>query len=235
MSVPGNHQSLFVTTRWTVVCDAARGGDTDAAEALGSLFGAYWQPLYRYARRLGRTAEDAEDLVQGFFAHLLENAGLRLVDRGKGRFRAFLLGALKNYMANEWQREHRQKRGGFATHLSIDWRSAETGIDPADTRSPDRLYDRDWAVALLDKVLDDMSREEVDFERWKPFLSISSAQLPYGEIVAQFGLSEGAARVAVHRLRKRYRHRLREEIARTLAGDGEVEEEMRALFAALAG
>jgi len=235
MSVPGNHQSLFVTTRWTVVCDAARGGDTDAAEALGSLFGAYWQPLYRYARRLGRTAEDAEDLVQGFFAHLLENAGLRLVDRGKGRFRAFLLGALKNYMANEWQREHRQKRGGFATHLSIDWRSAETGIDPADTRSPDRLYDRDWAVALLDKVLDDMGREEVDFERWKPFLSISSAQLPYGEIVAQFGLSEGAARVAVHRLRKRYRHRLREEIARTLAGDGEVEEEMRALFAALAG
>ena len=173
--------------------------------------------------------------MQGFFAHLLEHAGLRLVDRSKGRFRAFLLGSLKNYLANEWQREHRQKRGGFATHLSIDWNSAESGFDPADSRSPDRLYDRDWAVTLLDKVLDDMSREELDFERWKPFLSMSSDHLPYAEIAEQFDMTEGAARVAVHRLRKRYRHRLREEIGRTLAGDEQVEDEMRALFAALAG
>jgi RNA polymerase sigma-70 factor (ECF subfamily) len=217
-----------------VVCDAAHGGDTDATEALGALFGSYWQPLYRYVRRLGRTAQDAEDLVQGFFAHLLENAGLRLVNRDKGRFRAFLLGSLKNYVANEWQREHRQKRGGFATHLPIDWQSAERGIDPADARSPDLLYDHDWAVTLLDKLLDEMSREEPDFDRWKPFLSVSGAHLPYAEIAAQFGMTEGAARVAVHRLRKRYRHRLREEISRTLAGDAQIDDEMRALFAALA-
>ena len=239
MSTAETDPTLFVTTRWTVVCEAARGGDTGASDALGTLFAAYWQPLYRYVRRLGQPAPDAEDLVQGFFTHLLERRGLRLADRDRGRFRAFLLGSLKHYMANEWQREHRQKRGGFATHLSLDWKSAETGlgIEPADVRSPDLLYDRDWAMTLLDKVLDDMAREEkdLDFNRWKPFLSVSSGHLSYAEIAAQFGLTEGAARVAVHRLRKHYRSRLREEIARTLDGDELVEEEMRALFAALSG
>lgn len=239
--MPGSdpHQTLFVTTRWTIVREAAQGGDTEAVRALDALFATYWQPLYRYARRMGHDAPDAEDLVQGFVAHVLEKDALRLADRERGRFRAFLLGSLKNYMANAWRRDHRQKRGGFATHLSLDWRSAETGlgIEPADPRSPDRLYDRDWAVALLDKVLDDMAREErgLDFDRWKPFLGVSSAHLAYAEIAAQFGMTEGAARVAVHRLRKRYRHRLREEIARTLGSDELVEDEMRALFAALAG
>jgi RNA polymerase sigma-70 factor (ECF subfamily) len=228
-----------VTTRWTVVCEAARGGDTEAVEALGALFETYWPPLYRYVRRLNRTAPDAEDLVQGFFAHLLEQNGLGLADRDRGRFRAFLLGSLKHYMANEWQRDHRLKRGGFAAHLSIDWQAAETGLglEPADERSPDKLYDREWAMALLDKVLDDLAREEkeLDFARWKPFLSVSSARLPYAEIAGEFGMSEGAARVAVHRLRKRYRQRLRDEIGRTLADDQLVDDEMRSLFAALSG
>ena len=107
------------------------------------------------------------------------------------------------------------------------------GIDPVDPSGPDLLYDRDWTMALLDKVLDDMTREERDFAEWKPFLEISGDRLPYAEIAARFGLSEGAARVAVHRLRKRYRQRLRDEIARTLVGEAQVEEEMRALFAAL--
>jgi len=227
--------TLFATTRWTLVCDAARGGDTGAVEALGSLFGTYWPPLYRYVRRLGRTEQDAEDAVQGFFAHLLSKDGLRLADRDQGRFRAFLLGSLKHFLANEWHREHRLKRGGFATHLSIDWKDAETGLglEPEDSRSPDRLYDRDWALALLDKVLDDLASEEKDFARWKPFLGFSSDRLSYATIAAESGLTEGAARVAVHRLRKRYRQRLREEIARTLADEHLVEEEMRSLFAAL--
>jgi len=239
--MPGHDSqpTLFVTTRWTVVCEAAHGGDTEAVHALNALFAVYWQPLYRYVRRMGHAPADAEDLVQGFIAQLLEHNGLRLADRTRGRFRAFLLGSLKNYLANQWQRAHRQKRGGFATHLSLDWRSAETGLglDPADECSPDLLYDRDWAVALLDKVLDDMAREEksLDFARWKPFLSVNSAHIAYAEIAAQFGLTESAARVAVHRLRKRYRHRLRDEIARTLGGEVLVEDEMRALFAALAG
>jgi RNA polymerase sigma factor (sigma-70 family) len=238
MHTPEPKETLFFTTRWTEVCLAAEGGDTQAAAALEALFESYWQPLYRYVRRLGQPAPDAEDLVQGFFAKMLEYGSLRLADRARGRFRAFLLGSLKNYMANEWQRAHRQKRGGFAPHLSIDWKRAETGlgIEPMDSRSPDLLYDRDWAVTLLDKVLDDLAGEEAagDFERWKPFLSMSSGHLSYAAMAAEFGMTEGAARVAVHRLRKRYRQRLRDEISLTLADDQCVEDEMRALFAALA-
>jgi RNA polymerase sigma-70 factor (ECF subfamily) len=237
MTLRNSEPTLFATTRWTLVCEAAGTGDTAAAEALATLFATYWKPLYRYLRRQGRPQADAEDLVQGFLAHLLENEGLRNADPAKGRFRAFLLGSLKNFASNQWQREHRLKRGGSVPHLSLDWKSAETGlgIEPADPKSPDLLFDRDWALALLDKVLDDLAREEtgLEFERWKPFLSVSSTRVPYGEIAAQFGMSEGAARVAVHRLRKRYRQRLREEIARTLTGTDQVEEEMRALFAAL--
>jgi len=227
--------TLFATTRWTVVCDAVRGGDTAAVEALEALFKTYWQPLYRYLRRLGKLPPDAEDLVQGFFAHLHAHEGLRVVDRSRGRFRAFLLGALKNYLAKEWQREHRLKRGGFAPHLSIDWQQAETGLgfELTDPHNPETLYDRDWGTALLDKVLGDLGREEVDFERWKPYLSMRSGRLGYAEIAAQFHMSEGAARVAVHRLRKRFRERLRREIARTLVDDELVDDEMRALFSAL--
>ena len=110
MCASESNPTLFAATRWTLVCDAARGGDTGAVEALGTLFGTYWQPLYRYVRRLGRTAQDAEDLVQGFFAHLLQQNGLRLASRDRGRFRAFLLGSLKHYIANEWQRDLRYIR-----------------------------------------------------------------------------------------------------------------------------
>ncbi len=227
--------SLFATTRWSIVGAAAGDDDSLAREGLSELFQTYWPPLYRYVRRLGKTEQDAEDLVQGFFVHLLEGGGLGLADRDRGRFRAFLLGSLKHYLANVWRKEHRQKRGGFTQHLSIDRRDAETGLglDPADDRSPDKLYDREWAMALLDKVLDDLALEEEDFARWKPFLSVSSASIAYAEVAEQFGMTEGAARIAVHRLRKRYRHRLREEIARTLVADDMVDEEMRALFAAL--
>jgi RNA polymerase sigma-70 factor (ECF subfamily) len=129
------------------------------------------------------------------------------------------------------------KRGGSNIHLSLDWKDAETGLalEPEDHRSPDRLYDRDWAMAMLDKVLDDLQREEkdLDFARWKPFLSVRSDHLAYAQLAQQFDMSEGAARVAVHRLRKRYRQRLRDEIRRTLADSQLVDDEMRSLFAAL--
>ncbi|MEY4489497.1 MAG: hypothetical protein RIQ79_2005 [Verrucomicrobiota bacterium] len=237
---PDSAPTHFATTQWTLIHEAARGGDTAAVAALGALFQTYWPPLYRYARRLGRPAADAEDLVQGFFAHLLQLDGLRLADPDRGRFRAFLLGSLKHYLANQWHREHRLKRGGHEPRLSLDWRHAETGLglDPADSAAgPDALFDREWALALLEKVLSDLATEEadLDFERWKPFLSVGSERLPYAAIAAEFGLSEGAARVAVHRLRKRYRQRLRDEIARTLADPRLVEDELRALFAALGG
>ena len=122
MTTRESKPAIFATTRWTLVRDAARGGDTDAVNALGALFLTYWQPLYRYARRLGRSAPDAEDLVQGFFAQLLQQDGLRLADRDRGRFRILLLVSLKNHMASEWQRDHRLKRSGFAPHLLIDWK-----------------------------------------------------------------------------------------------------------------
>ena len=242
MPRPTSNPTSFATTRWTLVCDAAQSGDTQAVAALGALFGTYWQPLYRYARRLGHSAPDAEDLVQGFFANLLERNGLRLAARERGRFRTFLLGSLQHHMANQWQREHRLKRGGFASHLSLDWQHAETGLslEIADPRSPDRLFDREWALALLDKVLGELEaacRAEggaAQFEKLKPCLTADSSRIGYAELAAGLGLSEGAARVAVHRLRKRYRALLTTEVARTLASPAAVEEEMRALFAVLA-
>ncbi|WP_193213099.1 RNA polymerase sigma factor [Luteolibacter marinus] len=230
-----DRSDLFLTTRWTLVGEAARTGDAGAKQALGSLFVTYWKPLYRYARRQGKSPEDAEDLVQGFFEHLLEGDGLRKVDRDRGRFRAFMLGSLKNYVASEWRREHRQKRGGFAVHLSLDWHDAETGLglDAEEHRSPDRWFDKEWATALLDKVLDDLDRDEPGFERWKRFLGRGQGDLSYADVASVHGMSEGAARVAVHRLRKRYRQRVRDEIAGTLADPSMIDDEMRSLFEAL--
>jgi RNA polymerase sigma-70 factor (ECF subfamily) len=232
----GNRSELFLTTRWTLVGEAARAGDTQAKEALGSLFGIYWKPLYRYVRRTGKSEQDAEELVQGFFVHLLEGDGLRLADRDRGRFRSFMLGALKNYMTSKWRHQHRQKRGGFVSHLSLDWRDGETGLgmETEESRSPDRWFDREWAMALLDKVLADLRREEPEFAKWMPFLGLGKEQKSYAEVAEKFGMSEGAARVAVHRLRKRYRQRVREEIAGTLVESSMVDDEMQALFAALA-
>ncbi|HKK17187.1 MAG TPA: sigma-70 family RNA polymerase sigma factor [Opitutales bacterium] len=225
-----------MTTRWTLIGEAADAGNVEAKEALGTIFETYWKPLYRYVRRRGKSPEDAEDLVQGFFVKLLDRDGLKSVDRERGRFRAFLLMALKHYMVSEWQRDHRKKRGGFAPHLSLDREEAETGlsVELEDERSPDRLFDREWALALLDKVLRDMEAEDPAFSKWTPFLSLSRERLAYAEIAEKFAMSEGAARVAVHRLRKRYRKRVRNEIACSLSDASMVEDELNVLFSALA-
>jgi len=233
----------FATTRWTLVREAAQGGNAESVEALGALLLTYWPPLYRYARRQGKSPQDAEDLVQGFMAHLIEARSLSQIDSAKGRFRAFLLTSFNHWTINEWKYQSRLKRGGGIPSLSFDWQSAETGLTPeiADTRSPDKLYDREWAMALLGKVLDDLEatcRQEGNagqFEILKPCLTADSAGIPYAKLAGFLGNSEGAARVAVHRLRKRYRHLLTAEVARTLASPDAVEEEMRSLFAALAG
>jgi RNA polymerase sigma factor (sigma-70 family) len=238
-----SHPTQFATTRWTLIREAARGGDAEAVDALGALFLTYWPPLYRYARRQGKSPQDSEDLVQGFMAHLVEARALSQIDREKGRFRSFLLASFNHWMINEWKHESRLKRGGGIPTLSFDWESAETGLTPefADSRSPDKLYDREWAMALLGKVLDDLqttSRQEgngTQFEILKPCLTADSAGIPYTKLAEALGTSDGAARVAVHRLRKRYRHLLTAEVARTLASPDAVEEEMRSLFAALAG
>ena len=231
---------IFATTHWTVVLAAGRRSTPQSDRALEELCRAYWYPLYAYVRRHGHSKEDAEDLTQGFFAAFLKRNYLGDVRSEKGRFRAFLLAALKHFLANEYDRASRQKRGGGQTPLSLDWQDADTRyqIDPPDQLSPDKLYDRAWATTLLEQVIGRLRAECVAegkanaFEQLKPFLTVGKGDLPYAEAAASLGLNEGAARVAVHRLRRRYRELLREQIAQTLSDPADLEEELRALFRA---
>ncbi len=232
----------FATTHWTVVLAAGRERTPQSDRALEDLCRTYWFPLYAYMRRHGHTREDAEDLTQAFFARFLEKNYLEGLRSEKGRFRAFLLAALKHFLANEWDRAHRRKRGGGTPLLSLDWQDADTRyrIDPADTLSPDKLYDRAWAVTLLERVISRLRDERDDeeranlFEQLKPFLTAGRGAVPYAQAAAALKLNEGAVRVAVHRLRRRYRQLLREEISQTLSDPAQVEEEMRSLFSAFA-
>jgi len=231
---------IFATTHWTVVLAAGRRAAPEADRALEQLCRTYWYPLYAYVRRHGHAKEDAEDLTQGFFASFLKRNYLEGLSSEKGRFRGFLLAALKHFLANEWDKSQRQKRGGGAAVLSLDWQDADTRyqVDPADRLSPDKLYDRAWALTLLEQVINRLREEGAAegkgkaFEQLKPFLMASESAIPYAEAAARLGLSEGAARVAVHRLRKRYRELLRQEIAQTLSEPADLEEELRALFRA---
>lgn len=234
---------IFATTHWTIVLAAGRGGSPQADQALEELCRTYWYPLYAYVRRHGHSREDAEDLTQGFFARLLEKKFLEGISSEGGKFRSFLLVALKRFMANEWDRANREKRGGGETPLSLDWQDAETRyqINPADHLSPDKLYDRAWATVVLERVITRLRDEhgaegKADlYEKLKPFLMLGGNEIPYAEAAAELKMSEGAVRVAVHRLRKRYRELLREEIARTLAHPAQADQEMQALFSALTG
>ncbi|MCX6898449.1 MAG: sigma-70 family RNA polymerase sigma factor [Verrucomicrobia bacterium] len=230
----------FVTTRWTHVLAAGRKSSPQADVALEELCRIYWYPLYAYVRRHGHSKEDAEDLTQAFFERFLQKNYLEGLSSERGRFRAFLLAALKHFLANEWDRAGRQKRGAHATHLSLDWRDADTRyqLDLRDDVSPDKLYDRAWAVALLERVVGRLRDECVAegkaelFAQLKPMLMADKSAISYPQAAATLGISEEAARVTVHRLRRRYRALLREEIAQTLAEPARVEEEMRTLFAA---
>ena len=231
---------IFATTHWTVVLAAGRRSTPQSDRALEELCRTYWFPLYAYVRRRGHSKEDAEDLTQGFFAAFLKRNYLEDVRSEKGRFRAFLLAALKHFLANEYDRAGRQKRGGGVAPLSLDWQDADTRyqIDPPDRLSPDKLYDRAWATTLLGQVITRLRAEcaaegkAAAFEQLKPFLTVGKGDIPYAEAAAKAGLNEGAARVAVHRLRKRYRELLRAEIAQTLTDPADLEEELRALFQA---
>lgn len=221
---------------------AGRRDAPQADVALEELCRTYWYPLYAYVRRQGHSREDAEDLTQAFFARLLDKNFLEGISSDKGKFRAFLLVAVKRFLANEWDRAHRQKRGGGAQPLSLDWQDADTRyqINPADNLSPDKLYDRAWAVTVLERVITRLRDESgVEgraklYEQLKSFLMAGKSDIPYAQAAASLNLSEGAVRVAVHRLRRRYRELLREEIAQTLSDPGQADEEMQALFSALA-
>ena len=231
---------VFVTTRWTVVLTAGRRHTPQADCALEELCRAYWFPLYAYVRRRGHAKADAEDLVQAFFARFLAKNYLEGLSAERGRFRAFLLASLKNFLANEWKKSQRLKRGGGDTVLSLDWETADTKFQVADTNepSPDKAFDREWAVALLANVIERLRLECAadgkarQFDLLKVFLTAGKGAVSHADIATSLKMDEGAVRVAAHRLRKRYRELLRDEIAHTLADPAQVDEEMRALFGA---
>ena len=231
----------FASTHWTVVLSARETGSADAGAALESLCQAYWYPLYAYARRLGQAPPDAQDLTQEFFARLLEKRWLAGADREKGRFRSFLLTAFKRFLANEWDRARAQKRGGQAAHLPLDTALAESryATEAAMELPADRLYERRWALTLLEQTLVRLRTEfgkaghATEFEQLKPFLTADTSTLTYADVARKLGLSEGAARVAVHRLRRRFREVFREEVTHTVAAAEDVEEELHHLLAAL--
>ena len=236
-------QARFAATRWTVVLTAARSDTTRGRDALAQLCQMYWYPLYAYVRRKGYSPPDAEDLTQAFFAQVLRERLVASADPEKGRFRSFLLTRLNHFLADEWDRLKAQKRGGGERVLALEITAAETRfqLEPVDWRSPDRLYEHRWALTLLERVFDRLRQEyrrdgkATLFEETKGCLAQARAAVPYAEAGARLGLSEGALRVAVHRLRQRYRELLRAEVADTVSGPEEVKEELRYLFRVLAG
>jgi RNA polymerase sigma factor (sigma-70 family) len=213
----------------------------DAREALATLCNAYWYPIYAYIRRQGHTPEQAQDLTQEFFAYLLERDLIAKADPERGRFRAFLRGVCANHLANQNDRAHARKRGGGRHVLSIDASDAEDRYarEPAHELTPERIFDRTWALTLLGLVVDKLRREYDDaggsatFEALRGVLTGGRESDTYATIAARLGTSEGAVRVAVHRLRRRYGVLLRREIAATLNDPAEVDDEIRSLFAAL--
>ena len=232
----------FVTTHWSVVLTAGRSDTTRAHAALANLCQTYWYPLYAYVRRRGRSPEDAQDLTQAFFARLLERNWVGQADQQKGRFRSFLLSAMNHFLADEWDKARAQKRGGGVLPVPLQFDTAETryGHEPADNVTPEQNYERRWALTLLDNVLgrlrseyDQEGRTEL-FTALHPCLVGDRTAQPYGELAVKLGVSEGAVKSAVHRLRQRYRQLLHDEIAQTVANPGEVNEELHHLFAVLA-
>ena len=232
----------FPTTDWSVVVCAGRSRSPEAGRALSLLCESYWFPLYAFVRRAGYTADDAQDLTQDFFVRLLAKDYLGVVDRQRGRFRSFLLGAMKHFLANSQRYQGAQKRGGHHPVISLDFHSGEDRyrqIEPIDHLTPERLYEKRWALALLDLVLSKL-REEFrvvgklpQFDILKQFLAAGTVNPAYSEVAEQLAMSEGAVKVAVHRLRRRYRTLLREEIARTVVGPESLEDELGELLAAL--
>lgn len=231
----------FAPTRWSVVIAAGRGRESEARRALEQLCTAYWYPLYAFVRRAGHGAHDAQDLTQEFFARLLARNDLAAVDRARGKFRSFLLASLKHFLANEWDRANAQKRGGGQAVLSLDAATAEEryALEPADTVSADQLYDRRWAMTMLERSLGRVREECAADGSLRLFDEIKGTltgdATPHAQIAERLGMTEGAVSVAIHRLRKRCRVALRALIAETVNSDADVDDEMTALLGALRG
>jgi RNA polymerase sigma factor (sigma-70 family) len=230
--------ALFATTHWSVVLAAGDPTSPQASASLEELCRTYWYPLYVYVRRRGYGVEDAQDLTQTFFARFLEKKSFGLADPDRGRFRTFLLRALDHFVVNEWKRAHRFKRGGGTPNLSLDADKAEHRYahEPSSAMTPERAFDKRWAMTLLEQVLASLRQEYAAagnlrvFEELAELLWGKDASTSYALIGERLGLSEGAARGAMHRLRGRYRERLRAEVAHTVADPAVVDEELRYLI-----
>jgi RNA polymerase sigma-70 factor (ECF subfamily) len=243
-TTPGTHAphaASFVTTHWSVVLSAGQSDTPRALDALSKLCQTYWYPLYAYVRGRGHCREDAQDLTQAFFARLLEKKWIGSADREKGRFRSFLLTAMKRFLADEWDKVRAQKRGGGVPLLPLQFDTAETRLsrEPVDDVTPEQSFERRWVLTLLDEVLKRLRMEYKQegntelFAELNPCLVGDRTSLPYAELARKLALTESAVKSAVHRLRQRYRKLLREEIGQTVAAPGEVEDELRHLFAVL--
>ncbi len=238
---PQSMNPCFVTTHWSVVVSAGKQPSAESQRALETLCRTYWYPLYAYVRRRGHSPADAEDSTQEFFAQLLEHNWVARADPDRGRFRSFLLMAMSRFLANEWDKARTLKRGGNVRLVPFPLDTAETRYarEPADTSTPEQAFEKQWAVTTLEEVLQQLRAEyEQDnkgalFDALKPCLVGTRELQPYAELAAQLGMSEGATKVAVCRLRDRYRQRLKEEIARTVASATEVDSELRHLFRVL--
>jgi RNA polymerase sigma factor (sigma-70 family) len=234
----------FAKTHWSVVLSARdKRNPTRALESLEKLCRVYWHPLYFYARRQGESPHDAQDLTQEFFARLLQNDLLDSVDRGKGRFRSFMLATFRHFLSKERNKARAQKRGGGQVPVPIDVQNAEThyGVEPVEKMTAEMIFERRWAMTLLEQTAARL-REEYErdgktqlFERLKVTLTEPRGAIAYAALGQTLNMSEGAVKVAVHRLRLRYRAVLRAEIADTLADPADVEDELRQIFRALSG
>jgi RNA polymerase sigma factor (sigma-70 family) len=230
----------FTTTHWSVVLQARDKDSPRSTEALAWLYRAYWYPLYAYVRRRGHNPDDAQDLTQEFFAHLLERS-VDAADPNRGRFRTFLVTSLKNVLNNGWKKANCEKRGGGQKLISLDEEMAESRLsaESAVAQTPDTFYDRGWAAIMLERALAALRAEfeqagKLDlFERLKVSVWGERSGLPYTEMAAQLGMTEGAVKVAVHRLRLRYGELLRTEVAQTVSTPAEINEEVRYLVSVI--
>jgi RNA polymerase sigma factor (sigma-70 family) len=238
---PDRHRR-FATTRWSLV-SAAAGENPDAARAaLSELCELYWYPLYAFVRRQGVDADAASDLTQGFFARFIELESLQSARQDRGRFRSYLLGAVKHFIANERQRAVAQKRGGGAKVLCFDPQDAESRYlrEPAHDLTPEHVFERRWALLLIERTLERLADEmrardkTKEFERLRPFLVEEAGDDSYRAAGKELGMSEGAVKVQIHRLRRRFREHLRGAIAETVTSPEDVDDEIRHLFTCLA-
>ncbi len=247
MQTEGTHfdsetrKAIFATTHWSAVLEAGKGDSPAASAALEELCRTYWYPLYAFVRREGHSPEEAEDLTQSFFQRLLQKDYVKLADPARGKFRSFLLSALKNFLKNEWARSTRQKRGGGCAPVNWDRQTAEHryALALVDQLTPEKIFEKQWAITLLEHVLGRLQEEQIEagrerfFEEVKGWLWGDKGEMAYAELAGQLRLTESALKSAVHRLRLRYRELLREEIGRTVATPLEIQKELEGLMAVL--